>query len=66
MEYSPAVPTRTVALLVGLLSPEGDSTRPFMEQLRAWGRQLLAYDLLTDDLISEAAKCEVVLKAAPQ
>eukprot|EP00972_Heterocapsa_arctica_P033595 4944540-Heterocapsa_arctica.AAC.1 len=30
-EYSPAVPTRTVALLVGLLSPKWDPARPFME-----------------------------------
>ena len=65
VEYQSSVGARTTAMLVGVLTPHWDDSRPFLDVLSEWELGIEDYEAQAQDLVSEAVKCAVVLKHAP-
>ena len=64
-EYESAVGARTTAMLVGLLTPSWDSSRPFLEVLGEWELAIDEYESQAGDAISPTIRCAVVFKHCP-
>jgi hypothetical protein len=61
-EYEPKSASRAVAQLVNILAPSFSPTLPYLESLMLWERQILEYQLLSNEILPDSVKCAVAIR----
>eukprot|EP00971_Amphidinium_carterae_P330422 6463440-Amphidinium_carterae.1 len=64
-EFRLEIASRHNAMLMGLLNPQFNSSRPFHEQLAEWKRRIAEYERATSKQFEDDTKIAVLTHAAP-